>query len=59
MTQAELAARAGVGERTIRNLEQGQHVPQARILAAVACALDLDAAELRSIAVGEPVKAVS
>lgn len=50
LTQAELAGRAGVAGRTVQYLEAGKTWPQARILAAIARALDLDADELRSIA---------
>ena len=49
MTQAQLAERAGVGERTIRNLESGKHIPQPIKLHAIATALEMEPAELRRI----------
>ena len=46
MTQAELALKAGVGERTIQNVEAGKR-PQPLTLAAIARALGMETAELR------------
>lgn len=58
LTQKGLATRAGVAERTVQYLEDGERWPQARILAAIAGALGLSADELRALA-DEPAKAAS
>ena len=49
LTQAEFALKAGVGERTIQNVEAGKR-PQPLTLAAIARALGMETAELRRIA---------
>ncbi len=45
MTQEEFAARAGVGVRTLRDLEQGRARPQRATVELLAAALDLEGAE--------------
>lgn len=52
-TQAQVAVYAGVGVRTVGDLEVGHKWPWAKNLAAIARVLDLDAAELERIADGE------
>ena len=52
MTQAKLAEKAGVAERTVQNIEYGKR-PQPLILAAVARALGMTSAELRQAAEAE------
>jgi transcriptional regulator with XRE-family HTH domain len=49
MTQAEFAVKAGVGERTVQNIEYGKR-PQPLTLAAVARAFGMTSAELREAA---------
>jgi transcriptional regulator with XRE-family HTH domain len=56
LTQAELALRAGVVERTVQNIEAGKR-PQPLTLAAIARALGMETAELRRIADGETARA--
>lgn len=46
MTQEELALKAGVGTRTIRDIESGRVRPQPRTLRLIVEALDLDEADL-------------
>ena len=58
LTQAALAVKAGVAGRTVQNIEAGRR-PTPLILAAVARALEVDAAELQHIADGEFAKAAS
>jgi transcriptional regulator with XRE-family HTH domain len=49
MTQAELAEKAGVAERTVQNIEAGKR-PLPLTLAAVARALGMETGELRQAA---------
>lgn len=49
MTQAEFAVKAGLGERTVQNIEYGKR-PASLTLAAVARALGMTSAELRRAA---------
>lgn len=42
LTQEELAERAGLTARSIRNLERGQHRPRRRTLTRIRAALELD-----------------
>jgi transcriptional regulator with XRE-family HTH domain len=56
LTQAEFAQQAGIGERTVQNIEAGKR-PQPLTLAAIARALGMETAELRRIADSEPAKA--
>ncbi|MGI5148318.1 BTAD domain-containing putative transcriptional regulator [Plantactinospora sp. CA-294935] len=60
LTQAALATRAGVGVRTVRDLEHDRVTqPQHRVLTRLAAALDLSAAEqarLRSTTAGRPTR---
>lgn len=59
LTQAALAEAAGIAERTVQNVEAGR-VPSALILAALARALEIDAAKLWRIAgLGVPAKVAS
>jgi len=59
LTQAALAVAAGIAERTVQNVEAGR-VPSPISLAAIARALELDAAELWRIAgLGTPAKVAS
>lgn len=59
LTQAALAEAAGIAERTVQNVEAGR-VPSPIILAAIARALELDAAKLWRIAgLGTPAKVAS
>jgi transcriptional regulator with XRE-family HTH domain len=46
LTQADLAAKAGVHTNTIGNLESGKHMPHPGVLARIAEALDVSPAEL-------------
>ena len=56
LTQAALAEAAGIAERTVQNIEAGR-VPSPISLAAIARALDLDAAKLWRIAgLGVPAR---
>ena len=57
LTQEEAAARAGVDADTLGFLENGKRWPWPKNVAAIARALDLDAAELQRIADGEPAEA--
>ncbi|WP_344485057.1 tetratricopeptide repeat protein [Glycomyces endophyticus] len=50
MTQEELAAKAGVGTRTIRDIESGRVRPQPRTLRLILAALGLDGADLAALA---------
>jgi transcriptional regulator with XRE-family HTH domain len=56
LTQAELALKANVGERTVQNIEAGRR-PQPLTLAAIARALGMETAELRRIADSETARA--
>jgi len=56
LTQAELAIKAGVVERTVQNIEAGKR-PQPLTLAAIARALGMETAELRRIADSETARA--
>jgi len=59
-TQAQVAVFAGVGIRTVGDLEGGHKWPWAKNLAAIAKVLGLDATELERVADGnEPAKAGS
>lgn len=59
LTQAALAEAAGIGERTVQNVEAGR-APSPLVLAAIARALELDTAVLWRIAgLGAPAKAAS
>ena len=59
LTQAELALKAGIAHRTVQNVEAGR-VPMPVKLAAIARALELDAADLWRIAgLGTPARAAS
>ena len=58
MTQAQLAEKASVAHRTVQNIEAGRR-PMPLILAAVARALEMDAAELQRIADSQPQQAAS
>lgn len=53
LTQAALAEKAGVAQRTVQNIEYGQIRPQPLIFAAVARALGMTSAELRQAAEAE------
>ena len=59
LTQAALAEKAGVAERTVQYLESGRHLPTPVTLASIARVLGYQAAELRRIGTGEPAKAAS
>jgi len=48
LNQAALAHRAGVSEKTVRNLEQGKHSPNARTVRAIAEVLGISADEVMS-----------
>lgn len=52
MTQAGLAEKAGIGHRTVQNIEAGKR-PQSLILARLARALGMTSAELRQAAAAE------
>lgn len=56
MTQADLAEKARVAERTIQYIEYGRR-PRPIVLASVARALGMDTGELRAIADGNPGEA--
>lgn len=58
MTQAEFAAKAGVGERTVQNIEYGKRLASLT-LAAVARALGMTSAELRRAAAAEAAEAAA
>lgn len=57
LTQEEAAGRAGVDADTLSGMENGKRWPWPRNVAAIARALDLDAAELQRIASGQPAQA--
>ena len=57
LTQQEVAARAGIDADTLGALENGKRWPWPRNVAAIARALDLDAAELQRVADGQPARA--
>lgn len=56
LSQADLATKAGCGQRTISHLEQGRHLPSLETAFAIADALEEDVNVFRQPAENEPAK---